>query len=532
MNVIRRFLTLATFAVAIGVQMSPAPAAARTVQLLAPGSGQVRALVIGIDQYKSVRPLKGATADARDIEQTLRGAGVGDLTVLIDDNATRANVEAAFNHLIESSKAGDLVIISFAGHGSQEPEHVKGSEADGMDEIFLLTKFDYSGKGTGERIIDDEINAWLKRLQKKNADILFIADTCHGGGMLRAADFRAGELSYRSVPTLSLTGDVLKPISTDDDARLTANDLPNVTFIAAVDKFSKAPEVKIPGNSTLRGALSYAVARAIDGGQDGAVTRAQLFGFSRQIAYQYSETKQTIATEPVGELDKVAFRLKVSGEVDQAEQSDPVRIKMVNGTAGVLSGVAPDQFKFRIVREGEDADLVWDVSKAEVINSVGDFITKCSDAREMPAIVDATATLFAVKKLAERNPQIMTLLPNDGRFHKGDFVRFHLEGVSGKYLILVNLSGDGEVQYLFPRETSDPVPVVDASYENRLQVSEPFGSDHLIALVSNQRPFAIESAISALDKQKAAGKLAKTIGSAFALDRSLRIGFAAVFTER
>jgi hypothetical protein len=533
MNVIGRLLTFATFAAAIGVQMLPAPAAAaRTVQMLAPGNGTVRALVIGIDQYKSVRPLKGATADARDIEQTLRGAGVGDLTVLIDDNATRSNVEAAFNHLIESSKAGDLVVISFAGHGSQEPEHVKGSEVDGMDEIFLLTRFDYSGKGTGERIIDDEINAWLKRLQKKNADILFIADTCHGGGMLRAADFRAGELSYRSVPTLSLTGDVLKPISTDDDARLTANDLPNVTFLAAVDKFSKAPEVKIPGNSTLRGALSYAVARAIDGGQDGAVTRAQLFGFSRQIAYQYSETKQTIATEPVGELDKVAFQLKVSGEVDQVEQSDPVRIRIVNGTAGVLSGVAPDQFKFRIVREGEDADLVWDVSKGDVINAAGDLIAKSADAREVPAIVDGIATMFVVKKLAERNPQIMTLLPNDGRFHQGDRVRFHIEGLSGKYLILVNLSGDGEVQYLYPRKKEDQVPVVDASFDLPLQVSEPFGSDHLIALVSDQRANTTESAISSLDGQKAAGKLAKAIRSAFSLDRSLRIGFAAVFTEK
>jgi hypothetical protein len=532
MNVIRRLLTFATFAVAVGVQMLPAPAAARTVQILAPGNGTVRALVIGIDQYKSVRPLKGATADARDMEQTLRGAGVGDLTVLIDDNATRHNVEAAFNHLIDSSKAGDLVVISFAGHGSQEPERVKGSEVDGMDEIFLLTKFDYSGHGTAERIIDDEINAWLMRLQKKNADILFIADTCHGGGMLRAADFRAGELSYRSVPTVSLVGDELDAISSDADARLTANDLPNVTFLAAVDKFSKAPEVKIPGNSTLRGALSYAVARAIDGGQDGAVTRAQLFGFSRQIAYQYSETKQTIATEPAGELDKVAFRLKVSGEADQIEPSDPIRLKVVNGAVGVLSGVAPGQFKFRVVNVGEDADLVWDVSKGDVISSVGDFIAKCSDARDIPAIVDGVAALFAVKKLAERNPQVMTLLPNDGRFHAGDRVRFHIEGLSGKYLILVNLSGDGEVQYLFPRKTSDPIPFIDAGYEDMLEVSEPFGSDHLIALVSNQRANAIESALSSLDRQKAAGKLAKTLRSAFALDRDLQIGFAAVFTEK
>jgi Caspase domain/Domain of unknown function (DUF4384) len=534
MNVIRRLLILATFVATIGVQMLPAAAAARTVQILAPGNGTVRALVIGIDRYTSVNQLKGAAADARDMEQTLRGAGVKDLTALIDENATRSNVDAAMNHLIESSKAGDLVIISFAGHGTQEPEHVKGSETDGMDEVFLLTKFAKSGTGTGERIIDDEINAWLQRLQKKNADVIFVADTCHGGGMLRAADLRAGELSYRQTPPLlSLTGDVLKPISTDADARLTANDLPNVTFLAAVDKFSKAPEVKIQGYSTLRGALSYAVARAIDGGDDGAVTRAQLFGSSRQIAYQYSETKQTIATEPIGQLDKVIFRLKVSGDADAAAQGDAIRIRIINGAAGVFSGVVPGQFRYRIVGDGEDADLTWDVSKGDVINGVGgDVITKCTDASGMPAIVDGVAALFAVKKLAEKNPQIMKLLPNDARFHEGDRVRFHIEGVAGKYLILVNLSGNGEVQYLFPREKSDPVPIVEDSYDLTLQVSEPFGSDHLIALVSNQRANATESAISSLHQQKSAGKLAKAIGSASALDRNLRIGFSAVFTEK
>ena len=59
-------------------------------------------------------------------------AGVTDLTALIDQRdptvrplpaavATRRNFEVAINRLIASASQGDLVIISFAGHGSQQP---------------------------------------------------------------------------------------------------------------------------------------------------------------------------------------------------------------------------------------------------------------------------------------------------------------------------------------------------------------------------------------------------------------------------
>ena len=41
-------------------------------QIRNPEGGEVRALIIGIDAYQHVRQLKGAVADARDINSTLR----------------------------------------------------------------------------------------------------------------------------------------------------------------------------------------------------------------------------------------------------------------------------------------------------------------------------------------------------------------------------------------------------------------------------------------------------------------------------
>jgi hypothetical protein len=115
------------------ILLAPAHARAR---LAPPGHGIIRALVIGADHYASYKTLRGAVADARDLEQALRKGGVRDLAVLIEEQASRRNAQAAMDRLVASTGPGDLVIISFAGHGSQSPERVKGSDPDGMDEVF------------------------------------------------------------------------------------------------------------------------------------------------------------------------------------------------------------------------------------------------------------------------------------------------------------------------------------------------------------------------------------------------------------
>jgi hypothetical protein len=507
---------------------------AKTLQISPSGSGQVRALVIGIDQYQNVRPLKGAAADARDIASALKGAGVSDLTVLIDRDATRRNVDAAMMHLLETASPGDLVFLSLAGHGAQAPERVKGSEPDGMDEVFLLSGYAPSGRGNLERVIDDEFNGWLSQLDKKGVDVLFVADTCHGGGLTRSPDFAADEQSYRFAATVQLDQDENTPIASIADARVKAEELAHVTFIAGADKYDLVPEVRIPGLSTLRGALSYAVARAIDEGKNGSVTRQQLFGFSRQVAYQYSDTRQSIATEPQGEgskLDQVVFRLKTDGAPVRLKQSAPVRLRVTGGDASALDGIASDDTPFRIVGAGEEADLVWDVGKGEVHSSSGDLIAAGRAASDIPPIVDGLGAVFAIAKLTELNYQNIRLLPNDGRFHQGAVVTFRASGLSKKYLILFDISGDGMVRFLYPREAQDAPLIPDDDFSLPLRVGPPFGSDHVTAVVSDHRLDQLERAISARDGQKQPGKLVDLLVEAQRLNPDLRIGTAALFTS-
>src|SRR3954451_11996814 len=298
MKIYRR-IALAAALTLIAV-VAPAAAWAQQSVLRGPEEGQVRALVIGIDGYQHVRPLKGAVSDARDIENSLRRMGVSDLTTLVDERADRDSVLRALEGLIRRSARGDLVLLSIAGHGAQEPERVKGSQPDGMDSVFLLPGFATSYEGSKQRIAGAEFNHFIKLFEQRGARVLFVADTCHGGGLTRDADPRAAEMSFRQVPLYRIPNDAYVPISTAAEAFMSELDFEKTAFLAAVDRKTKAPEVRIPGIASYRGALSYAFARAIEGSadsnRDGKVTLKELFTYVRQVVYQLSDQRQNPVT--------------------------------------------------------------------------------------------------------------------------------------------------------------------------------------------------------------------------------------------
>lgn len=287
---------LLLLATAPGASALPAPPPV----LEAPGQGKVRALVIGIDNYRSVNQLKGAVADAKDIQAALKSVGADDISTLINEQADRSSVLRAFDELVARTGKGDLVLITLAGHGSKEDERVKGSSPDGTDEVFLLVGFDpKTGTGGTDKILNHEFKHYMKELEDKGAQVVFVADTCYGGGLAREIAPGATGISYRQVPRYRLAQDDLKPVSTTTDATLTALDFKNTTFLAAVDSDTKAPEVVI--NGQYRGALSYAVARSIQGAADdsrkGRTTLRQLFTYLRKVVYQLSDERQNMVAQ-------------------------------------------------------------------------------------------------------------------------------------------------------------------------------------------------------------------------------------------
>lgn len=524
-----------------------------SLQIKSPDGGEIRSLLIGINAYQHVRPLKGAVADARDVENSLRAMGVNDMEVLIDSEASREHIIQAISNLLLRTGKNDLVVLSIAGHGAQEPEKLKGSEPDGMENVFLLAGFEPTAQGSRQRILGSEFKHFIKQFELRGAKVLFVADTCHGGGMTRSVDPRAEDMIFRQVPTYVLSEDTLKPIR-DDQNILSDADFDRTTFLAAVDRNTKAPEVRIPGIEGYRGALSYAVARAFEGSadenRDGRVTLKELFANVRQVVYQLSEQRQNIVTTAspnliagsdtvyqftrdggplVRESQKPSDSNLVASatvSLDSKKQSLPVRLAALDGKNGYFSDIRPRDATIEVVLPVDNPDLIWDPQSHDVI-AWGDVVAYDIAPADIATVVDRTAAVRELKKFSTKAPQTLQLIGGDNRHSTDDVVQISLSDVANRSIVLVNLSSDGTVQMLYPFEPDTPHNS-EADFRLSLRVRRPFGADQIIAVTSSASLSAFERAVSSLNRTRAPGALVKSLFRFLPADA--RIGSIGIFT--
>lgn len=150
-----------------------------------------RALVIGIGVQKDANWAKiNGDKDVPYVQQMLRNAGYTDVRTLINKQATKASIVAAFKRLAAKCKTGDMVYVQFSGHG-QLVTDVNGDEQDGWDEAWIPydAYLEYGRKDRGEKhLIDDEINVLLMGIRNKignSGKLLVVVDACHSGDSSR-----------------------------------------------------------------------------------------------------------------------------------------------------------------------------------------------------------------------------------------------------------------------------------------------------------------------------------------------------------
>ena len=172
-------------------------------QVPSPVHAASRALLMGVNQYTAVPPLRGSVNDVEFLREVLTsrfGFQAKDVETLIDQQATRAGILSALDRLAARSEEGDLVYIHFSGHGSQIKDQ-NGDEEDGMDETIVPQ--DGRTPGVAD-ITDDEIGEKLKKIRAKS--VIVVLDSCHSGTATRAlgakssADQLLGGLTPRYVP--------------------------------------------------------------------------------------------------------------------------------------------------------------------------------------------------------------------------------------------------------------------------------------------------------------------------------------------
>jgi hypothetical protein len=130
--------------------------------------GKSYALVIGNNDYQSLRKLNFAQNDARRVYEALSRGYDFKADLLVD--ATSAQVFQKFEQLQGTLKPNDSLVVYFAGHGAQDggASYWLGVDATADKSNWRTTA-----------VSTDELNKWLDVISAKH--VLVVADSCYSG---------------------------------------------------------------------------------------------------------------------------------------------------------------------------------------------------------------------------------------------------------------------------------------------------------------------------------------------------------------
>jgi hypothetical protein len=464
------------------------------------------ALVVGINIYKHadeqyLTNLEGAVNDALLLRDALRRAKVHlpKQRVLLNAQATRAAFVQAWQNMLRQAKPGDTLILTFSGHGGQQPDTAPLDETDYKEETLIFHDFN-PYRPTQGVITDDELYGIFKEASAYK--ILFVIDACHSSGMVRSIAkplrrFR-GTGFWNIKPNIPPSLPIL-PTQSDNEL------LSHVTLITAVDnEILKVPETTI--NNKQHGALSWYFAKAItgkaDGNQNKRLERDELANFLEEKVSVKMEQQQKPKLLPRADTVSVFSLAKISNQASPEPQPNISDIAIVVQNGNVPQGLK----RIRLVKISQTFDLRFEIKKrqADVFNHTGDKITTLPNntRNRWQQIIDKEHLLKALATQFDMRlkPIRFTLREGDKIHKRGDILHFSIEpgdkqeGLNA--LTLFNLGGNGELQFLYPLTKDYKDPLVERYFPYTmppLLVASPYGGDNLVAVLCKKPAIGLHS---------------------------------------
>jgi hypothetical protein len=139
------------------------------------------AVVVGIDRYPNLRPLKYAVADARsfyDLLVTVNQVPAENVHLLLNEQATLQALRSTLGTKVKNQAGGDdMVIIYFAGHGATERD-MMSPDGDGLEKYLLPYGADPRDL-YATALPMREVAHIFHRIRSER--LVFVADACYSG---------------------------------------------------------------------------------------------------------------------------------------------------------------------------------------------------------------------------------------------------------------------------------------------------------------------------------------------------------------
>lgn len=236
-----------------------------------------RALLIGIGDYAGLAPEHRLQAPVHDVEllrSALIEAGhpadqITTLTEASPTPPTRNEVLKQLKDIALRAGPGDQITLYISGHGLQAPARHAEREPDGLEELFLMAdaRADPVTGSVSGAIADFELEAAIGAIMATGADVVFIADTCHGAGVTRSAS-QNGRVKTLSPTDLGLN--MPAPAAArggTDMAPPLQGDFVGLYAAAPGDLTAERPLPLGEANAPVLSTFTYTLARAIRDGR-------------------------------------------------------------------------------------------------------------------------------------------------------------------------------------------------------------------------------------------------------------------------
>ena len=260
---------------------------------ITPENGETRfyGLIIGIENYDNIKPLNYCVDDATELFDSLTAHGwdPGDITVLTDGGATKANISSAIASIVSSAGKKDYLFVYYSGHGTVVADK-SGDEADGYDEAIapvdtaFLPPPEDTSIDESTLILDDELRDLLNGAKTEKGLIIF--DSCNSGGVINKG-FESLRASPRAISAKGPGARDLGGSGTNGDL-----DILNMPVLAA----SGQNEFSYEHVPLSHGLFTYYILSGLerlkaDGNGDGKVSVRELFGYAEIHTESFAERR-------------------------------------------------------------------------------------------------------------------------------------------------------------------------------------------------------------------------------------------------
>jgi hypothetical protein len=203
-----------------------------------------------------------------------------------------------------------------------------------------------------------------------------------------------------------------------------------------------------------------------------------------------------------------------------------IRLRIINAEAGREGRIAAGLRNVELAPEGQAADFAWDARAGQLISALGDVVAHEVTEPFLNGALEKWRTVAALKDIAVKRNLDVNLADGDRLYRQGEEVKFATGPIAHRFVTVINLSPDGEVQFLYPMKSDAKEWPAGQPYTVKARVTPKFGAEHLVVIATSKPLDVFQDQVRTLNVKDLPGYLLQSVQG-----MDVQLGLVPLFTS-